>query len=361
MLEGVGTLQVLVAFLIAFVLALATTPLVRAIASRLGAMAYPNERSVHSRPIPYLGGVAIYVASVASILLTGPQDKATKQGIIYGGLIILIVGIIDDLYNLKPWQKILGQFASAICVILFGVDISFMTDPFTGAIRFIGSLAIPLTLLWVMSFENLINVSDGLDGLAAGISGITALVTVFVSAKAGVPSVSLAAAAIAGSVLGFLPYNFHPASVFMGDEGAMYLGLAISVISVQGLVKSTVAMAVFAPILALLVPISDAAFAIVRRRISGIPVSRADHDHIHHRLLELGLGHKQAVIAIYVVTGVFGILGMFSTFLPVSGSGPIAGLAVLGLLIIAHRMGILTIPAKKQEPRPHTRRSRSTD
>ncbi len=110
-------MQVLVAFLIAFVLALATTPLVRAIASRFGAMAYPNERSVHSRPIPYLGGVAIYVASVASILLTGPQDKATKQGIIFGGLIILIVGIIDDLYNLKPWQKILGQFASAICVI----------------------------------------------------------------------------------------------------------------------------------------------------------------------------------------------------------------------------------------------------
>ncbi len=354
-------MQVFIAFLIAFVLALATTPLVRAIAARLGAMAYPNERSVHSRPVPYLGGVAIYVASVASILLTGPQDKATKQAIIFGGLVILVFGIIDDLYILKPWQKIVGQLASAITVVAIGVDIAFMTDPFTGAIRFLGALAIPLTIIWVVSFENLINLSDGLDGLAAGISGITALVTVFVSARAGVPSVSLAAAAIAGSVLGFLPYNFHPASVFMGDAGAMYLGLALSVISVQGLVKSTVAMAVFAPILALLVPISDAAFAVVRRRASGKPVSRADHDHIHHRLLELGLGHKQAVITIYIVTGVFGILGMFSTFLPVSGSGPIAGLAVLGLLIIAYRMGILTIPAKRQQPGPRTRRPRSID
>ncbi len=359
-LKGVKGLQVFIAFVIAFVLALAITPLVRTLAGRFGAMSYPNERSVHNRPIPYLGGVAIYIASVVAILLTGPQDKATQQGIIFGGFIILAVGVVDDLYTLKPWQKVLGQLASALCVVAFGVDIAFVTDPFTGAIRFIGALAIPLTVLWVVSFENLINVSDGLDGLAAGISGITALVTVFVSAKAGVPSVSLAAAAIAGSVLGFLPYNFHPASVFMGDAGAMYLGLALSVISVQGLVKSAVAVAVFAPILALLVPISDAAFAIVRRRASGKPVSRADHDHIHHRLLELGLGHRQAVVAIYVVTGVFGVLGMFSTFLPVSGSGPIAGLAVLGLFIIAHRMGILTIPAKKEKRSPRTGRSRNT-
>lgn len=348
----------MIAFVIAFLLAVVLTPLVRALARRFGAMAYPNQRSVHSRPIPYLGGVAIYAASVAAIMLTGPQDKATQQGIIFGGLFILIVGIIDDLYTLKPWQKILGQLGSAIVVVAFGVDIAFVTDPFTGTIRFIGSLAIPITILWVVSFENLINLSDGLDGLAAGISGITALVTVFVSAKAGVPSVSLAAAAIAGGVLGFLPYNFHPASIFMGDAGAMYLGLALSVLSVQGLVKSTVAMAVFAPILALLVPISDAAFAIIRRRTLGQPVSRADHDHIHHRLLELGLSQKKAVIAIYVVTGVFGLLGLFSTFLPVSGGGPIAGLAVLGLFFVANKLGILTIPTRNQEA--SSRKSKST-
>ncbi len=320
-------------------------------------MAYPSERSVHQRPVPYLGGAAIYLASVAAILLTGPQDRATKQGLIFGGLIILIVGIIDDLYNLKPWQKLMGQFVSALIVVALGVDISFLTDPFTGTIRFTGIFAIPLTILWVVSFENLINLSDGLDGLAAGISGITAIVTVFASVRAGVPSVGLAAAAIAGSVFGFLPYNWHPASIFMGDAGAMYLGLALSVLSVQGLVKSTLAMAVLAPILALLVPISDAAFAILRRRSLGRPVSRRDNDHIHHRLLELGLGQKKAVIAIYIVTGVFGVLGLFSTFLPVSGGGPLAGLAVLGALLVAHKMGILAIPAGRCKQSSRTRKS----
>lgn len=340
-------MQALFAFIVAFVLALGLTPLVRALARKSGFMAYPDERSVHQRPVPYLGGVAIYLASVAAVLVTGPQDRPTQQALIFGGLFILIVGIIDDLYNLKPWQKVLGQLGSALIVVALGVDISFLTDPFTGKIRFTGIFAIPLTILWVISFENLVNLSDGLDGLAAGISGITALVTVFASVRAGVPSVGLAAAAIAGSVFGFLPYNWHPASIFMGDAGAMYLGLALSVISVQGLVKSTLAMAVLAPILALFVPISDAAFAILRRRSLGRPVARRDNDHIHHRLLELGLGQKRAVLTIYVVTAVFGVLGLFSTFLPISGTGPLAGLAVLGVLLVAHKMGILALPAER--------------
>ncbi len=340
-------MQALFAFIVAFALALGLTPLVRALARKSGFMAYPDERSVHQRPVPYLGGVAIYLASVAAVLVTGPQDRPTQQALIFGGLFILIVGIIDDLYNLKPWQKVLGQLGSALIVVALGVDISFLTDPFTGKIRFTGIFAIPLTILWVISFENLVNLSDGLDGLAAGISGITALVTVFASVRAGVPSVGLAAAAIAGSVFGFLPYNWHPASIFMGDAGAMYLGLALSVISVQGLVKSTLAMAVLAPILALFVPISDAAFAILRRRSLGRPVARRDNDHIHHRLLELGLGQKRAVLTIYVVTAVFGVLGLFSTFLPISGTGPLAGLAVLGVLLVAHKMGILALPAER--------------
>lgn len=340
-------MQALFAFIVAFVLALGLTPLVRALARKSGFMAYPDERSVHQRPVPYLGGVAIYLASVAAVLVTGPQNRPTQQALIFGGLFILIVGIIDDLYNLKPWQKVLGQLGSALIVVALGVDISFLTDPFTGKIRFTGIFAIPLTILWVISFENLVNLSDGLDGLAAGISGITALVTVFASVRAGVPSVGLAAAAIAGSVFGFLPYNWHPASIFMGDAGAMYLGLALSVISVQGLVKSTLAMAVLAPILALFVPISDAAFAILRRRSLGRPVARRDNDHIHHRLLELGLGQKRAVLTIYVVTAVFGVLGLFSTFLPISGTGPLAGLAVLGVLLVAHKMGILALPAER--------------
>ena len=342
-------MNVFFSFVIAFVLALTLTPLFRSLAHRLGVLSYPNERSVHKKPIPYFGGIAIYISSVVAILAIGPQDKSTQQGIIWGGLIILIVGILDDLYSLKPWQKVLGQLASAICVVALGVDITFIKDPFTGMFRFLGILAVPVTIMWVICFENVINLSDGLDGLAAGLSGIAALVTVFASTKAGLPAVSLAAAAVAGSVFGFLPYNFHPASIFMGDAGAMYLGLVLSVISVQGLVKSTIVLSVLGPILALLVPISDAAFAIVRRRASGKPVSGADHDHIHHRLLDLGLDHRQAVLAIYLVSGVFGVLGLSSTFLPVKSSTTIAGLAVVGLFIVAQKIGILSVPGSKRK------------
>lgn len=351
-------MQTALSFIIAFILALALTPVMRGLARRVGAVVYPNQRSVHKVPIPHLGGTAIYLASVTAILLTRPHDKVTEYGIIFGGLVIFLVGLIDDFLTLKPWQKVLGQIFSAATVVYLGVSITFVKDPLSGTIRFLGPLAIPLTLFWVVSFENLINLSDGLDGLAAGIVGITALVTVFASAKVGVPSVCPLAAAVAGSVIGFLPYNFHPASIFMGDAGAMYLGLALSVLSVQGLVKSTVAMAVLAPLLALLVPISDAAFAIVRRRSSGVPVSLADRDHIHHRLLELGMGQRQAVMAIYVVSLVFGALGLFSTFLPVSESGPITGLAVLGLFFFAHKMGLFTVRHTRSEQKEVQKKSR---
>lgn len=340
-------MQTSYAFLIALGLSLALTPLVRRFALLVGAVAYPNDRSVHKLPIPHLGGVAIYVSSVAAILLSRPLDAVAERAVIFGGFVILAVGIVDDFISLKPWQKLLGQVVSAVVVIAAGVSISFLTNPFKGTLAVLGLLGIPLTLGWVVSFENLVNLSDGLDGLAAGIAGITATVMVFASAKAGAFGIPPAAAAIAGSVVGFLPYNFHPASIFMGDAGAMYLGLALAVLSVQGLVKSAVFMSVLAPILTMMVPISDAAFAIVRRRLTGQPVSQADHDHLHHRLLELGIGQRKAVVSIYLVSLVFGALGFVSGFVPVSSGGPIAGLAVLGLFAVAYRAGLLTINARR--------------
>lgn len=334
-------------FLAALGLSLGLTPAVRVFARRVKALSYPNERSVHRTPIPYLGGVAIYVASVAAMLLSkAPKDPALIKALASGGLVILVVGIIDDLAGLKPWQKLIGQFLSGIPVLLSRVSISFVTDPVTGAVKLLGMAALPITLIWIMSFENLINLSDGLDGLAAGVTAITAVVIVFAAGKAGAPRVCPVAAAVAGSVLGFLPYNFHPASIFMGDAGAMYLGLALAVLSVQGLVKSTVMMSVFAPLLTLLIPISDAAFAVIRRRSTGMPASRADHDHIHHRLLELGLGHRQSVLIIYLVSLGFGALGLVASFIPVYQGASIAGLAVTALLVAMHRTGLLTVSGR---------------
>jgi len=334
------------AFLIAFAMALIITPMVRTFAKKVGAMVQPSSRSVHKIPVPHLGGIAIYVSSVVAMLLSGPLDTTAEIALIVGGFVILAVGVIDDIYDLKPWQKAIGQVLSAGVVIALGVSISFMTNPFSGVLNVLGVIAIPLTLIWVVSFENLVNFSDGLDGLAAGIVAVTATVIVFASYKAGAYGIPPAAAAIAGSVLGFLPYNFHPASIFMGDAGAMYLGLALAVLSVQGLVKSAVFMSVLAPLLALMVPISDTAFAIIRRKFSGQSVSHADHDHLHHRLLELGLGQKNAVLSIYLVTILGGVLGLISGFSPIETGGPIAGLVVIVLFAAANRAGLLTISRK---------------
>ena len=340
-------MQTSFAFLAALAFSLVATPLMRTFARRVGALVYPNARSVHKIPIPHLGGVAIYLSSVAAMLLSHPLDTTAEYALIFGGLVILAVGVIDDVVTLKPWQKALGQVLSGGVVIAIGVSISFLTNPFSGALNVLGFLAVPLTLMWVVSFENLVNLSDGLDGLAAGIVAITATVIVFASYKAGAYGIPPAAAAIAGSVLGFLPYNFHPASIFMGDAGAMYLGLALAVLSVQGLVKSAVFMSVLAPLLTLMVPISDTAFAIVRRKLSGQAVLQADHDHLHHRLLELGLGQRNAVLSIYLVSLLFGGLGLISGFVPIQTGGPIVGVAVIALFAAAHRAGLLTVSSRR--------------
>ena len=345
-------MQTSYAFLAAFALSLAMTPLARHMARRVGALSYPNERSVHKIPIPHLGGVAIYVSSVIPVFFFGPIDQTAKLGLVFGGLVILVVGLIDDFITLKPWQKLIGQVLSACAVMVAGVDISFITNPLSGKLTVLGLAAVPLTFFWVISFENLVNLSDGLDGLAAGVTAITAAVIVFASVRAGAYGIPPAAAAVAGSVLGFLPYNFHPASIFMGDAGAMYLGLALAVLSVQGLVKSAVFLSVLAPLLTMIVPISDTAFAIVRRKLSGTPVSSADHDHLHHRLLELGIGQRRAVVSIYLVSLVFGALGLVSGFAPLASSAPIAGIAVLGLFAVAYKAGLLAVTQRRDGRQP---------
>ncbi len=344
-------METLYSFLVALALSLVLTPAVRWFATKVNALCRPNSRSIHSVPIPYLGGVAIYLASILGMLVSPYHDRGGFRAVLVGGFVILVVGLIDDLWVLKPWQKVVGQTLSALVVVFLGASISFVTDPFSGAVKLLGALAIPITIMWVVSFENLINLSDGLDGLAAGVGLITALVMAFASMKAGRSATSPLAAALAGSLLGFLPFNFHPASIFMGDAGAMYIGLALAVLSVQGLVKSAVAMSVFAPILTLMVPIFDAAFAIIRRRLAGQFFAKGDQDHLHHRLLELGMGQRQAVIAIYLVSLAFGALGMISAFAPVSRGGPIAGLAVLAVLGMAHKAGLLTVTVSKDHKR----------
>lgn len=342
--KGESSMQQVLPFVAAFALSLALTPVMRWVARRTGAVAYPNSRSVHRYPIPYLGGVAIFAASVAAVVVSGFRDGPSWRALLLGGLFILVVGLVDDLITLKPWQKLIGQVISGAIVVAAGIRISFITNPVSGEIHLLPDwIAVGFTVFWVVSFENLINLSDGLDGLAAGVVGIASTVMTLSAVRSGNAGVVPQALAIAGAVAGFLPYNFHPARIFMGDAGAMYLGLALACISAEGLVKSTAAMALLAPILALLVPISDAAFAIVRRRLAGQPVSRADHDHIHHRLLEMGLSHRQVVLLIYGVSVLLGGLGLFSSLVPVEMGAPAAIIGVSALYLICWRFGLFSL------------------
>lgn len=296
-------LRYLVAFVGAGLIVLVLTPLVRRLAVRTGAIDEPDERRVHVIATPRLGGVAIVLAFVVMLLLAGQGVGLGQplEGVVAGGLLIAGVGVVDDVIELPPYIKLLGQITAAAVAVSWGARITWVTDPLGGMLH-LSWLAIPLTMLWIVAVTNAINIIDGLDGLAAGVSGIVAMTVLVVAAGRGASGVALLGAILAGSALGFLRYNFHPASIFMGDTGAMFLGYMLAAISVEGTLKETTTIALIVPILALGLPIFDTGFAILRRTISGRRMSEADRGHLHHRLLGLGLSQRQVAVTLYAVT-----------------------------------------------------------
>ena len=282
------------------------TPLARALAIRLGAVAVPNARSVHTRPLPYFGGLAIYAGLVLAAAFGLGLRHELVLVLALGGGAILILGLVDDVHPLPAWLKLLVEAGVALAVVLLGgVRIDWATNPFGGVFS-LGVWGIPLTIIWLVAVTNLLNVIDGLDGLAAGISAIAGVTLFVVCRSAGQSHTALATAALAGAAIGFLPHNFNPAKIIMGDAGALFLGFAIGVISVEGPIKSATAVALFVPVVALGVPILDATFAVWRRAASHRSVVVADRDHLHHRLLRLGFTQRQAVLLMYSVSGFFG-------------------------------------------------------
>lgn len=296
-------------FVVALLLAVGITPAVKRFAMKVGAVDAPNQRKVHTRIMPRLGGLAIFLAFVAALLVTLPLTPDEKShviwGMLLGGLIVTIVGALDDRYDLSPKLKLLGQIVAASVVVSFGVKVDFVTLPFGDGTQ-MGWLSIPITIFWIVGVTNAINLIDGLDGLAAGVSAI-ATGTIFVLAlMMGNVTVALLAAALLGSILGFLFFNFHPAKIFMGDSGALFLGFSLATLSVLGFKQATLVSFVV-PIFILGVPLSDTFFAIVRRMLNKTPISAADKNHLHHCLLALGLSHRNSVLVIY------GIAAMFAT------------------------------------------------
>ncbi|MCL6449968.1 MAG: undecaprenyl/decaprenyl-phosphate alpha-N-acetylglucosaminyl 1-phosphate transferase [Acetobacteraceae bacterium] len=327
---------------ISVALSLCLTPVVRRLALRLGALDRPVERSVHRQPTPHLGGLAIFLAFTASILAVVGWGAPESQGIICGGALIVAVGVVDDLYRLEAWHKLLGQVLAACVLMAFGVRIQWLTNPL-GGMFYLPVLGIPLTLIWVVAVINVVNLTDGLDGLAAGLSSLASLTLLIVAVGKGLGAVPLFCAALAGSALGFLPYNFNPAQIFMGDAGSMFLGYALAAVSVAGTLKSTTAVALAVPILALGLPIFDTSFAILRRVLVGRPVHQADQEHLHHRLLRLGWSQRQVVLTMYLITAGLGLSAiLMAEFNPLQG-GLLLLAVVAAAAVFAHRAKILVV------------------
>ena len=343
------------AFMIALGMALILTPAVIAFARQTGALDKPDARKVHVRPIPRIGGIGIYAAFMASILVqlifadVTPEFMTSLIGLMIGGTIIVAIGIIDDYCDLPAKVKLLGQiFAAAVLVIGFDVRIDVITDPF-GDYIYLEFLAIPATSFWVVGLTNTVNLIDGLDGLAAGVSSIAAVTIFLVAMEEGIPFVAMVTAALAGAAVGFLYYNFNPARIFMGDTGSMFLGFMLAGISVVGAVKSAATIALIVPILALGLPILDTTFAIVRRARNHRPIFKPDKGHLHHRLLAHGFTQKQAVLLMYVVSALFGLCAIALTAVSTQAAALILLIVAAAVLVGARKLGILQLDVPQQK------------
>ena len=353
-----------VAFLFSMAVAAALTPAVRLFALKRGLLDHAiSARKIHGKPIPRLGGLAIvagFYAPIAALLVyrTGLgftlfADRARIAGLLAGGLAIAGLGLVDDLRGLGAPLKLLVQLSVSLVLYQLGFRIEHLATPW-GAPVALGVLSLPFTLLWMAGVVNAMNLIDGLDGLAGGVA-LFALVTTFaIAVFRAEPVMALFAAALAGSVVGFLFYNFNPASIFMGDTGSMFLGFVLAASSIWTNQKSSTAVAIVVPVVALGLPIADTLLAIVRRALRGRPLFSADREHIHHRLLALGLSQRQAVLVLY---GTCVVLGGAALLLSFANSAQTA--AVLSVLSIVgffavRRLGFLGAPAP-QPARPSPR------
>jgi len=294
--------------LVAFAISYFTTPLARQFAIKVGAVDVPKDnRRVHTKPIPRMGGLAIYLAFTLVMFLFSDIESQKLLGIFLGSSLLVVMGMIDDIKPLRASLKLVIQFVAAMILIKFGFRIEFLTDFFSqsGYINF-DILSTPITVIWIIGITNTINLVDGLDGLATGIATIAAFTLAYVAYINGSYEVTVLTLILAGSSLGFLPHNFNPASIFMGDTGAYFLGFILAAISIEGTLKGTTALTVVIPVLALGLPIFDTSFAIVRRAVTKKPLFEADKGHVHHRLLALGYDQKGAVLIMYLISALMG-------------------------------------------------------
>jgi len=353
-------------FFVAVVFSLLLTPLIRALAVWLNILDLPSERKIHKKPVPLLGGIPIFLSFNLAVILGLILDQSLLSDpvlskwhrLLICQIIILGLGFVDDWLHLQPWTKFVFQIFVGVLIVLFGFGIHNITNPFNGLGLHLGLFSVPITIFWLVLITNALNLVDGLDGLAAGTSFIVAM-TVFAicyfTQSQGIAFVSLV---LAGSILGFLKYNFYPAKIFLGDSGSLLLGFLLAVLSIQGSTKGAAAIAILTPILALGFPIMETLLSMIRRllksiriidypanngtatslSIKGFSPFKADKDHVHHRLLQLGFSQRKAVIILYGACGALSVLAFISVAIK-----NINVIALMGAVVIAFFIGIRSL------------------
>ena len=311
---------VLLALLAAAVISCASTPMVKALSIKFGAVDVPkDDRRMHDHPIPRMGGLAIFFGFMVSMLLFVVLDTP-KKGMLLGAVIIVILGVLDDKYALPAKPKFLVQIIAALIAVLAGNRIDVLSNPnifSANPVWQLGWLAYPVTVIWIVAITNAVNLIDGLDGLACGVSTISSATMLMIALRFCELDVAVMMAALVGACIGFLPYNFNPAKIFMGDTGATFLGFIMATVSVNGMFKQSTIISFVVPFLVLGLPIFDVCFAVVRRVSHGQSPMQPDRGHVHHRLIDMGFSQKQAVGVLYVISA---ILGLSAVVLATSGA-----------------------------------------
>ena len=335
-LQQINMNQVTLSLVVAFAISICATPLVRRLAFKIGAVDVPKDnRRMHSHPIPRLGGLAIFFGFVISVLIFAPVDRGLR-GVLLGAVIIVVLGIFDDIYSLRAMLKFVVQIIAASVAVASGVMIEAINNPniFSDEPYWVlGWLSVPVSVLWIVAITNSVNLIDGLDGLADGVSTIGALTMLVIALLLGEGDIAVICGALVGACVGFMPYNLNPARIFMGDTGATFLGFILACVSIQGLFKYYAVISFLVPFLILGLPIFDTSAAFIRRILRGQSPMTADRGHIHHKLIDMGMNQKQAVATLYIISGV---LGLSAVMLSSTSGGKalifIAALVLVGVI-----------------------------
>ncbi len=341
---------VILALVVGLIVSFLMTPVVKSFAYKVGAIDVPKDaRRMHKVPIPRLGGLAIFIGFMVSILLfANVRGDRQMQGILLGAVIIVVLGVVDDITPLPAMFKFIIQIIAALIPAMSGVVVQAVSNPnlfSSQAYWVLGNLSIPITVLWIVAITNSVNLIDGLDGLANGVSAISATTMLVIAILVSESQVAIVMAALVGACVGFMPYNMNPAKMFMGDTGATFLGFILATMSIQGLFKMFAVISFAVPFLILGLPIFDTAFAFIRRIAHGQSPMQADRSHIHHRLIDMGLNQKQAVATLYVISAILGLSAVVLT----TGGEQKAMLLFVALCVVAVVAARVVFPKEIKE------------